>query len=184
MSSNRRQVISLPVGHTVQLVGLGLGLALLITNGQANSPLNNSLGVILAFCIVALTSYALSQVMMGRLMGIQFTHYSVGSSDQVARCAPAMRDALDCVYVISAHADPRSFAEAGWLARLLTRSAGKLIFIALSAAVISHSFDAGMVAGPILSAGIVAWLSHNVLVSFSRRITPMAVRVTASRRRI
>ncbi len=184
MSSNRRQVISLPVGHTVQLVGLGIGLALLITNGQPNSPLISSLGLILAFCIVVLTSYALSQVVMGRLMGIQFTHYSVGASDQVVRCAPIMRDALDCVYVISAHADPRSFADAGWLARLLTRNAGKLTFIALSAAVIMHSFEAGMAAGPILSAGIVAWLSHNVLVSFSHRLSPKTVRATASRRRI
>jgi hypothetical protein len=184
MTSNRRQIISLPVGHFVQLVGLGLGLTLLVINAQVDSPLNNSMGLILAFCIVALTSYALSQVIMGRLMGIRFTHYTVGSSDAAARCAPAMRDALDCVYVISAHADPRSFAEAGWLARLLTRNAGKLAFITLSALVINHSFEAGMVAGPILLACIVAWLSHNVLVSLSHRFTPKAVRVTASRRRI
>jgi hypothetical protein len=184
MSSNRRQIISLAVGHFVQLVGLGAGLALLILNAQPDSPLNNSMGLILAFCIVALTSYALSQVIMGRLMGIRFTHYTVGASDAATRCAPAMRDALDCVYVISAHADPRSLAEAGWLARLLTRNAGKLAFVTLSAVVINHSFSAGMVAGPVLSAAIVAWLSHNVLVSLSRRITPKAVRITASRRRI
>jgi hypothetical protein len=184
MSSNRRQDISLTVGHVVQFVGFGVGVALLIVNAQPNSPLNNSLGVILAYCIVALTSYASAQVLMGRLMGIRFTHYSVGASDQVSRCAPPMRDALDCVYVISAHADPRSFAEAGWLARMLTRNAGKLAFVTLSTLVIAHSFATGMLAGPVLLAAIVAWLSHNVLVSFSRRITPSPVRITDSHPRI
>jgi hypothetical protein len=184
MSSNRRQKISLFVGHFVQFVGFGLGVILLTINAQPGSPLNSSLGVILAYCMVAFTSYASAQVLMGGLMGIRFTHYTVGSSDAVARCTPAMRDALDCVYVISAHADPRSWAQAGWLARLLTRNAGKLAFVTISAAVITHCLATEMLAGPILLAGIVAWLSHNVLVSIYRRTaTDNAVRVTAPRRR-
>jgi hypothetical protein len=182
MSSNRRQTISLLVGHIVQFIGFGVGVALLIVNAQPHSPLNSSLGVILAYCLIALTSYASAQVLMGGLMGIRFTHYTVGSSDQVARCTPAMRDALDCIYVISVHADPRSLAQAGWLARLLTRNAGKLAFVTISSLVITHSLANGMWAGPVLMAGILGWLTHNFLVAVHRRTASLA-RAVAPRRR-
>ena len=185
MPNNRRQNISIVAGNIVQIIGLGAGLALFVSNVQSHASITSSLGLILAYCMVGLTSFALAQYVLGRLMGVKFTHYSVGPSDRAELCAPIVKNILECVFVMNAHPDSRSLAQVSWFAKTITLNAGKLAFMLLSAITIIISFAANMVAGPILMVASALWLAHNVMVSFSHRRMSMRVvsPVMASRQR-
>ena len=143
------QVISIGLGNAIQALGFGVGLALLLVQAQPGFVIAPDLGFLMAYLMIVFTSYASAQYGLGRLLGIRFSHYSVGSSSQHSNAFSLMH--------LAAHPDPRSWAQAGALARGLFAISGALASTALSLGMAALAANAGLWIGPALIATNVLW---------------------------
>jgi hypothetical protein len=144
-----RQDISIGLGNAIQALGFGVGLALLLVQAQPGFVIAPDLGFLMAYLMIVFTSYASAQYGLGRLLGIRFSHYSVGGSMQNGNTFSLMH--------LAAHPDPRSWAQTGPLARGLFAISGALASTALSLGMAALAANAGLWIGPVLVAANVLW---------------------------
>ena len=144
-----RQDISVGLGNAIQALGFATGLALLLVQAQPGFVIAPDLGFLMAYLMIVFTSYASAQYGLGRLMGIRFSHYSVGSSSQRSGTFSFMH--------LAAHPDPRSWAQTGTLARGLFAISGALASTTLSLGMAALAANAGLWIGPVLVAANLLW---------------------------
>jgi hypothetical protein len=76
----RRIKIPLVVGNGIEVLGICLALFLLIAGGEANSILARFIVYVVSWACLVFFPHCLGHFIVGRLVGIRFTHYSLGRS--------------------------------------------------------------------------------------------------------
>jgi hypothetical protein len=117
-----RRVVSIVAGNIIQLSGIALGGILLCISTQPAGP--RSLAMVAGYLLIYFSTHSLSHYVVGRLVGIKFTQYSLGGSSHASNFPPVMRQIFERLPFFAAHADPVSLKAASPTAKALMFSAG------------------------------------------------------------
>jgi hypothetical protein len=158
---SERQAISIPLGNGVQAIGFCVGLALLLVQAQPGFVIVPNMGFLMAYLMIVFTSYASVQYGVGRLLGIRFSHYSVGASSQHI-------NAFGIIH-LSAHPCLHSWAKTGSFARGLFAFSGAAASLILSLGMAGLAANAGLWIGPVLVAVNVLWFVYVSIRHFHLR---------------
>lgn len=156
---SERQAISIPLGNGIQAIGFCVGLALLLAQAQPGFVVAPDMGFLMAYLMIVFTSYASIQYGVGRLLGIHFTHYSVGASSQH----------INAFGIIHLYAHPclHSWAKKCGLAQAMFAISGAAASSILSLGMAALAANAGLWIGPVLVVVNVLWFVYVSVRHFS-----------------
>ena len=180
-SQQHRQPVSIAMGNGIQAVGLCAGMALLVAQARPGFVVAHAFGFLVAYLMVALTSYAPAQYVVGRLLGIRFSHYSVGTSPQYPTTSVLLRFLSQVVVHMSIHAEPKSWIETGRAARAIFVISGALVSTLISVGIAGLAMSVGLWIGPVFVAINVLWLAYVMMRHWHATRRVRAVGVLASR---
>ncbi|NJM41027.1 MAG: hypothetical protein HC853_09755 [Anaerolineae bacterium] len=143
------QVISVTLGNRVQAIGFCAGAALLLAQAQPGFIILPNIGFLMAYLVVAFTSYASAQYIIGRILGIRFSHYTISASGTG-------------FFHLSAQPDPRSWSKQPRLARGAFALSGATTSCLISLGVAALALNAGLWMGIVIVAANVLWLVYTL----------------------
>ena len=158
-SSNKnkrpRRNVSIVAGNLVQLSGIALGIALLCLSIQAVGP--RAIEMVAGYVLIYFSTHSLSHYVAGRLVGIRFTHYSIGGSSHAANFPPVMRQIFERLPFFAAHADPASMKAASPAAKALMFGAGLVGTVVFSTLATLCAYNARVPGSTILLIFNIFW---------------------------
>lgn len=119
-----RRIVSNLTGNVIQISGIVLGAALLALSAQ---PISNAIRVsamIAGYLLIYFTTHSLMHHVVGRMLGIQFTHYSIGGSYHAASYPAPLRLLFERLPFFAAHTKTASLKTARPYAKALMYAAG------------------------------------------------------------
>lgn len=157
--SNRktRRVLSISAGNWIQGAGISLGCVFLWLSSQPNNVPVRVIAMIAGYFLIYFTSHSSSHYVVGRIVGIEFTHYSVGGSTHVSSYPPVMRQIFERLPFFAVHTNSQSLKSAPPVSRALMFGAGivgTVLFCSLAALFV---FRADVQGGLILLIFNVVW---------------------------
>lgn len=161
-----RQIISISAGNAIQIIGIGLGSILLWIGAQ---PINTSIRVsamITGYLLIYFTSHSLIHYFIGKLVGIQFKHYSIGGSYHASSYPAPMRMIFERLPFFAAHTYPASMKAAHPYAKALMFTAGII-------GTVLFSTGAALFAYRVNTPGGFALLIFNIIWQISSLISEM-----------
>lgn len=135
-----RRIVSNPAGNAIQITGIVLGALLLWISAQ---PLSNGIresAMIAGYLLIYFTSHSIMHHYVGRLVGIQFNHYSVGGSYHASAYPAPMRIIFERLPFFAAHINPASMKTARPYAKALMFTSGitSTVLFSTGAALIAY----------------------------------------------
>lgn len=158
MSAKRdHRSLSISSGNLIQAAGLIAGALLLILSAQPGNDVVRVVAMIAGYLLIYFCCHASAHYFVGRLVGIRFTHYSIGGSTHAAAYPPGMRQVFERLPFFAVHADKGSLKAASPWAKALTFGAGMTSSVLLSTLAALYAWLAGSPGGSILLIANVVW---------------------------
>jgi hypothetical protein len=141
----------------MQAAGLIAGALLLIFSAQPGSDIMRVVAMIAGYLLIYFCCHASAHYFVGRVLGIRFTHYSIGGSTHASTYPPGLRQVFERLPFFAVHAGPQSMKAASPTAKALMFGAGMTSSILLSTLAALYAWLAGSPGGSILLIINVAW---------------------------
>ena len=163
-----RKTLSLAAGNCIQVIGIGLGSALVWFSAQAGARTSaERVAILLAgYGVLYFTTHALMHALIGRLLGMRFTHYSVGGSTHASAYPPVLRQVFAHLPFFAAHTDRHSLAAAHPAARAAMYLAGILGTVLFCTAAALFAMRAGVPGGSALFVFNGIWLLSSLIAEW------------------
>jgi hypothetical protein len=146
----KHQVISIGLGNRIQAIGFCAGAVLLLAQAQPGFTILPNIGFLMAYLVVAFTSYASAQYLLGRILGIRFSHYIISSAGAG-------------FFHLSAQPNLQSWSQQPRLARGAFALSGATSSCLIALGVAALALNAGLWIGGVLVAANVLWLVYTVV---------------------
>ena len=121
---NERARLSITQGNTIQGVMLLVGIALLWLCVQPGNAVLRVIAMLIGYLLVYFSTHASAHWLIGRIVGIRFTHYTVGGSTHAASYPPGMRQVFERLPFFAVHTDKASFKSSSPMRKALMFGAG------------------------------------------------------------
>lgn len=154
---NTRRVISIFQGTTIQLIGILLGAASLWLSAKPILPIIRILAMLAGYLLIYFTSHSLIHYAIGRLVGIQFKHYSIGGSFHASSYPPVLRGIFARLPFFAAHTQPASMKAAHPTAQALMFAAGITGTVAFCTGAAFFAYSAQTPGGTVLLIFNLIW---------------------------
>lgn len=137
---NSRRVLSIFQGTIIQVIGILLGAASLWLSAKPILPTLRILAMLAGYLLIYFTSHSLMHYAIGKLVGIQFKHYSIGGSFHASSYPPVIRAIFARMPFFAAHTQPVSMKAAQPYAQALMFAAGitSTVLVCTAAALFAH----------------------------------------------
>ena len=119
-----RRIVSIFTGTMIQITGILLGSGLLWLGSQPMMTGFRITAMIAGYLLIYFTSHSLMHYAIGKLVGIQFKHYSIGGSYHTSSYPPLIRTIFSRLPFFAAHTQPVSMNAARPFAQALMFTAG------------------------------------------------------------
>lgn len=119
-----RRILSISTGNAIQITGIVLGSALFWISAQPISPSLRISAMIAGYLLIYFNSHSLAHFAVGKLVGIKFSHYSIGGSSHASSYPLFIRDIFERLPFFAAHTNPASMKAARPYAKALMFTAG------------------------------------------------------------
>lgn len=119
-----RRIVSNATGNVIQVAGIVVGAVLLWASAQPISTAIRVSAMIAGYLLIYFSSHSLMHHFIGRLVGIRFSHYSIGGSYHAATYPAPMRMLFERLPFFAAHTNPASMKMAHPYAKALMFVAG------------------------------------------------------------
>lgn len=113
--------------------------------------------MIAGYVLIYFTSHSSAHYVVGRLVGIGFTHYSVGGSTHAGSYPPVMRQIFERLPFFAVHTDSQSLKSAAPTAKALMFGAGILGTVLFCSLAALFAFRADVPGGLALLIFNVVW---------------------------
>jgi hypothetical protein len=137
IKAKSRQTFTIAAGNMIQASGIVSGCLLLWLAAQAsNGGLARSAMLLASYLLLYFSTHSIMHYLVGRAVGIQFTHYSLGGSTHAGSYPPVMRQLFERLPFFAAHTDRASLRAARPAAKRIMYAAGilgTLVFCTLAA---------------------------------------------------
>jgi hypothetical protein len=153
-----RKIISIFAGNAIQITGIVIGSVLLWISAQ---PINTSIRIpamIAGYLLIYFTSHSLLHYAIGKLVGIQFKHYSIGGSYHASSYPPPMRQIFELLPFFAAHTDPASMKASHPYAKALMFAAGITGTVIFCTSAALFAYRANTSGGLVLLIFNIIWL--------------------------
>jgi hypothetical protein len=97
----------------IQAAGMGLGCAVLWLGTLPGAVFLRVAAMIAGYLLIYFSSHSSVHYLVGRAVGIRFSHYSVGGSAHASSYPPGVRQIFERLPFFAVHADPQSLKSAG-----------------------------------------------------------------------
>ncbi|GIV83432.1 MAG: hypothetical protein KatS3mg052_0439 [Candidatus Roseilinea sp.] len=119
-----RARLSIAAGNAVQGVMLAGGVATLALSMSGVAIAFRIAGMIAGYLLIYFSVHAAAHWLVGRLVGIRFTHYSIGGTTHAAAYPPGMRQLFVRLPFFAVHVDSASLRAASPIAQAMMFGAG------------------------------------------------------------
>ncbi len=119
-----RARLSITAGNAVQGVMLAGGVAALALSMSGVAIEFRIAGMIAGYLLIYFSVHAAAHWLVGRLVGIRFTHYSIGGTTHATAYPPGMRQLFVRLPFFAAHVDRASLRAASPIAQAIMFGAG------------------------------------------------------------
>ena len=119
-----RRIVTITAGNTIQITGIFFGSALLWISTQPTITGVRIAAMISGYLLIYFNSHSLFHYSIGRLVGIDFRHYSIGGSAHASSYPSLMRIVFERLPFFAAHTQPASREAAHPYAQALMFAAG------------------------------------------------------------
>lgn len=161
-----RRVVSIAAGNTIQITGILLGIGFFWISAQPISTGSRVAVMLTGYLFLYFNSHSLMHYSAGKLVGLQFRHYSIGGSSHAASYPRLMRWIFERLPFFAVHTEPASMKAARPAAKAFMFSAGILgtvVFCTLGAIYAYRAHSPGALALLIFN-GI--WLISSLIAEF------------------
>jgi hypothetical protein len=152
-----RARLSIAQGNAVQGAMLLAGVALLWLCAQPGATGVRIASMLVGYLLIYFASHASAHWFVGRLVGIRFTHYSIGGSTHAAAYPPGMRQVFERLPFFAAHVDKDSMRAASPISKALMFGAGMTGSVVLSTLAALWPWANGAPGGAILLIANCIW---------------------------
>ena len=167
-SRKARHVLSVRAGNLLQGAGFGLGCISLWFSTQPNSVLIRVMAMLAGYLLIYFTSHASAHYLVGRLVGIMFSHYSVGGSSHASSYPPIMRQIFERLPFLKAHTNSQSLKSADSTAKALMFGAGIISTVVLSSLAALFAFGADVPGSLSLLIFNVIWQGSSLIAEMQQ----------------
>jgi hypothetical protein len=119
-----RHPLTLFAGNLIQAAGLVSGWLLLVISRVSDRCLMQVTAMIGGYLLIYFSAHAIAHFVVGRWVGIRFSHYSVGGTMHITAYPPLLRQLFAHLPFFAAHTDRESLRAAKPSARAWMYSAG------------------------------------------------------------
>jgi ACR3 family arsenite efflux pump ArsB len=152
-----RRILSISAGNTIQFTGIVLGSALFWISGQPIRTGIRILAMIAGYLLIYFNSHSLAHYAVGKLVGLRFSHYSIGGSSHASSYPPIMRAIFERLPFFAVHTNPVSMKAARPYAKALMFTAGITNTVILCTAVALFAYCANTPGGFALLVFNIIW---------------------------
>lgn len=158
-----RKIVSILSGNIIQFAGIGLGWVLLSQSTRPNAIAIRIIEMIVGYLLIYFSSHSLAHYLVGRLGGIQFSHYSVGGSSHASSYPPGMRQLFERLPFFAAHIKPQSMKTTRPINRSLMFGAGIVSTILVCSLGALYVFRAHVPGASILLVFNLIWMASSLI---------------------
>ncbi len=119
-----RSRLSISQGNAIQGAMLITGVALLWLGAQRGATILRIASMLIGYGLIYFSAHASAHWFVGRMLGIRFTHYSIGGSTHANAYPPGMRQVFARLPFLAVHTDKESLAHATPIRKSLMFGAG------------------------------------------------------------
>ncbi len=154
-----RARLSIAAGNVIQGAMLASGIAALaLSTSDATSGLR-AIGLVVGYALVYFSVHAPAHWLVDRLVGIRFTHYSIGGTTHPAAYPPGMRWLFEHLPFFAAHVERASLRVASPIGRAMMFGAGITSSLVLCTLAASWCAIGGAPGGTMLLVAHVLWFA-------------------------
>lgn len=157
MARTPRWRFSIFAGNVLQGLMLSIGGILLVWSAMGDALGLRTAAMLAGYLLVYFSVHASAHWLVGRLVGIRFTHYTVGGSTHAAMYPPGLRRLFAHLPFFAVHVDRASLNAAAPQAQALMFGAGMTSSVVLSTAAAGWCALRGVPGGVILLAVNALW---------------------------
>jgi hypothetical protein len=164
LKQKSRSHLSIFTGNTIQLLGLVLGFTLAcISEGTWRIPV---ISMLAGYVLVYFSSHSISHYLIGRLVGIKFTDYSIGGSSHAAAYPSPMRWIFERLPFFSVHSEASSMKSASGGAKAAMFLAGVTGTVLFSTLATLCAYNAHIRGALILVGFNIFWQIGTIITEF------------------
>lgn len=137
-------VISISLGNLIQGTGIALGCIFLWGSTQPDIVPVRIGAMIAGYLLIYFSSHSVTHYLIGSLVGIKFTNYSMGGSSRSKTYPPVIRQIFERLPFFAAHTESRSMKAVGPTAKMLMFGSGIIGTVLFSTLAAFYEFRANV----------------------------------------